>query len=319
MPDHPHANSKFKQQRLPACRPFLTPLGASIIYLCIGVIALVFGLVHFFLSKSLKEYEFQYDDNCTVLGKPCTLIIDISEDIKTPIYLYYQLTNVYQNNFMYSSSKSWDQIQGKFADLSDVKSDCSPIYLRDENNKTVSNIRVPCGSVAASVFNDTFQFESHFPQVYQDDITLTSFKKIFKDYNKKYENSYLWLQEEPYASLFPNGQSNLHFINWFQLAAFPKFRKLWGIVKDDIKKGQYTVKIQNNFNVTSFDGTKSLVLAQAGSIGGKNIFFGIFFIAIAAVSFLAAIIFFLLRIFNVLPLYKAFIKSGGQIEMNLVS
>lgn len=59
-----------------------------------------------------------------------------------------------------------------------------------------------------------------------------------------------------------------HFIVWMRTAGLPNFRKLWGKLNDctglpneaagctpkdrDLEKGTYTVKIQNNYDVSSF-------------------------------------------------------------------
>ncbi len=115
--DIPNAKSKFKQQRLPACRPFLTPLSASIVYLVFFVVSLVFGLVYLKSSHDIFELEITYSDKCDKItngtGNICTFDIQIDDDVKGPIYIYYQLTNFYQNNFLYGDSKNWDQLRGK--------------------------------------------------------------------------------------------------------------------------------------------------------------------------------------------------------------
>jgi len=41
---------------------------------------------------------------------------------------------------------------------------------------------------------------------------------------------------------------------WMRTAALPDFRKLWGIVDGDLKKGTYTISINNNFIVEKFEG-----------------------------------------------------------------
>lgn len=45
------------------------------------------------------------------------------------------------------------------------------------------------------------------------------------------------------------------FINWMRVAALPRFRKLWGKIETDLKKGDtLTVTIENRYNTFRFDG-----------------------------------------------------------------
>lgn len=41
-------------------------------------------------------------------------------------------------------------------------------------------------------------------------------------------------------------------------AALPYFRKLWGRIESDVKKGKYEITIENNFDVYKFNGKKTL-------------------------------------------------------------
>ena len=62
-----------------------------------------------------------------------------------------------------------------------------------------------------------------------------------------------------------------HFIVWMRYAGLPTFRKLWGRIPDqDLKKGQYKLKIDNKFDVKPFEGKKSVVFSTTNSLGGKS-------------------------------------------------
>lgn len=55
-----------------------------------------------------------------------------------------------------------------------------------------------------------------------------------------------------------------HFIVWMRVAALPNFRKLWGKINVDLKKGDViTVNVQNLYNTYSFGGQKKLVSVLA--------------------------------------------------------
>lgn len=96
----------------------------------------------------------------------CTVEITVSQDIKQPIYVYYQLDNFYQNHRRYVKSRSFDQLKGKNVDVS---TDCDPIvknkdiYLglksAADPTKTLNpeDTAWPCGLVAKSFFNDTYK------------------------------------------------------------------------------------------------------------------------------------------------------------------
>ncbi len=57
------------------------------------------------------------------------------------------------------------------------------------------------------------------------------------------------------------GVENEHFIVWMRTAGLPTFRKLYGKINQHVRKGTVlTFNISANFEVESFDGTKSLQL-----------------------------------------------------------
>jgi hypothetical protein len=43
-----------------------------------------------------------------------------------------------------------------------------------------------------------------------------------------------------------------HFIVWMRTAGLPNFRKLWGSISGELKKGSYFVSIKNNYEVEPF-------------------------------------------------------------------
>ena len=137
-------DSAFKQQRLPAWQPLLTPKWVIGTFFVIGIIFLPIGIAIVLYSAEVVEVTTRYD-NCG--STTCTLNITIPSKMVSPIYVYYQLTNFYQNHRRYVKSRSDEQLRGSIGSLGT----CTPVERNSANE-----IIVPCGLIANSFFNDTF-------------------------------------------------------------------------------------------------------------------------------------------------------------------
>lgn len=84
-------------------------------------------------------------------------------------------------------------------------------------------------------------------------------------------------------------------------AGLPNFRKLWGRIDGILKAGTYKLQIDNQYDVSSFDGKKSFVLSTTNALGGKNYFLAICYIVVGALCIVFAIIFLI-----------AFLKKRGS-------
>lgn len=320
----PYAHSKFRQQRLPACRPYLTPFAAFIIYLVFCMVSLAFGVIYMKESNDIFEFAIPYSKQCDQnnhsIGSTCIINFTINEDIDGPFYIYYELSHFFQNNFLYGDSKNWDQLRGESYSSPKKLDSCKPAITSPEYSTSgnfTATVLVPCGAVPRSVFNDTFIFEGNgFPAVSSDNIALNTFRDLFKPANSIYDDSDHWMNE----TIFPDEQTNQHFINWVQLAPFSTFRKLYASTDENAKlsKGNYSVVIENRYPVSQFGGKKSLIIAKVKWIGGKNRFFGICFFVICAVSGIGAISFMIISITRCLPLYKAMEDNSQSIALSLV-
>jgi len=74
-------------------------------------------------------------------------------------------------------------------------------------------------------------------------------------------------------------------------AGLPSFRKLWGHIDAGLPAGTYTVKINNFFDVSTFQGKKSFVLSTTNALGGKNYFLAICYLTVGSICMLFAMIF----------------------------
>lgn len=117
---------------------------------------------------------------------------------------------------------------------------------------------------------------------------LTSSCKQYCDsngtcYNYFYpdDSTVQYLYESYPESISPiEGVTNEHFIVWMRTAMLPTFRKLYGFISGPFKQGDtIVIDVTANYEVSSFGGTKSLILTNIGSLGGKNEFMGTMFIS----------------------------------------
>lgn len=71
-----------------------------------------------------------------------------------PVFLYYRLTNFYQNHRRYVQSFDIDQLKGAAVDNATISgSTCDPLTI----DPTTGKAYYPCGLIANSMFNDTIQ------------------------------------------------------------------------------------------------------------------------------------------------------------------
>lgn len=147
----------FHQQRLQTWQPILSPMNVILIFLIIGVAFIPTGIGLMSLSNSVYEDIAVYGstDKGTCNTERCLLDFQITEDIDDDIYVYYELTNFYQNHRLYVKSQSVEQLLGQeITDFEKLKSDCDPkLYAEDDS------ILWPCGLIANSFFNDVFRLE----------------------------------------------------------------------------------------------------------------------------------------------------------------
>jgi len=290
-------NSKFKQQKLPGWRPVPTITSTTIIFFCFGIVFIILGIIILIFSNKIEEISFRYDDYCKDKN-PCIVTLQVKNDMEKNIMVYYQLDGFYQNHRRYVKSKSDDQLNGKDISYQAMKDsqDCDPVITNEEMGKTVSitgtplvndEVAIPCGLIAKSFFNDNFK-EWKLTDEFGDTQALNVNEKDIAwkaDKELKYKNidkSRQWID-----------MTDEHFIVWMRPAGLPNFRKLWGRITDrDLKAGtKIEVKIENNFDVSSFNGKKYLILSTVNAFGGKNSFLGISYIVLGGISIVLAIVF----------------------------
>lgn len=294
--------NKFTEQRMPAWRPLLTPTGAIImLYIC-GIAMLFLGVIFYTVLVESVLVTKRYDDICEIGNSTCKVELDIPKNIKGNIELKYQLTKFYQNHRRYSFSRVDAQFAGEYVDYAGM-ANCKP-YRSFNDSKTPSDYLLPCGLFAITVFNDTFTFlENSLEEKFTtDQITFKNEReKLFKPLNSQYTTGYEWFINGSKTKYFPDGNSymvdfpdnitNPHFIVWMRTASLPTVIKTYKTCRNcEIPAGKHIIIIKNYFPTYNFQGTKSVIIAQATKLGTKNRFLGIVYMACGSVCVACATI-----------------------------
>ncbi|PPD90593.1 hypothetical protein GOBAR_DD12478 [Gossypium barbadense] len=210
---------------------------ASVIatFTIIGIIFIPLGLVSLSASEKVVEIVDRYDESCVPsnysndklkfiqnpsINKSCVRTLTVPKLMKSPVFIYYQLDNYYQNHRRYVKSRSDKQLRS----VSDEKSttDCSPedktvdAWKSDKEHKFGSNV-YPKNFQSGGLIGGA-KLNSSVPLSKQEDLMV-----------------------------------------WMRTAALPTFRKLYGKIEQDLQANEkIQVVIQNNYNTYSFSGKKKL-------------------------------------------------------------
>ncbi|XP_044737780.1 cell cycle control protein 50A [Chrysoperla carnea] len=322
------SDSAFKQQRLPAWQPILTagtvlptffvigiafiPIGVGLLYFSDEVKEIVVDYTNCeqkLLNNNTKEYDISSGETCAKIieknsNAECHCAVDfvLPEDIPGSVYMYYGLTNYYQNHRRYVKSRDDNQLLGHL-ELT-PSNDCNPYQIDKKTQKPYA----PCGAIANSLFNDNITLYSKSdgwvpllktgiawpsdknikfrnPPIEQGGSLEEAFKPFAKPPNWKKNIWELDLQDPN-----NNGFQNEDLIVWMRTAALPTFRKLYRRIdhhnskypafQDGLRKGNYTLNVEYSYSVSGFDGTKRMILSNTSILGGKNPFLGIGYIVV---------------------------------------
>ncbi|KAH3732890.1 cell cycle control protein [Pelomyxa schiedti] len=274
----------LKQQTMKQWQPLLLPLSVILFLLLSGLLLAAIGVILVATDKA-QTYEAEYAENCGATPSLCNVTINVEENMDTPVFVYYKLTSFYQNHRRYALSRSETQLDGEVIDKHGDLSDCDPVISLDDR-KTIEFFYKPCGLGAWSTFNDSIRMlDPNGVEVVlsSDHVAIPSDRGMFTLPDKKMPGIVTAdVESEP-------------FVVWMRTAALPTFKKLFRRIEspETLEAGTYTLIVQNNFPVLSFDGTKSIVMATTTRMGGKNPVLGWAYIGSGGASILCAFIFLL--------------------------
>ncbi|XP_067312280.1 transmembrane protein 30Aa [Pseudorasbora parva] len=320
-------NTAFKQQRLPAWQPILTAGTVLPAFFMIGLIFIPIGIGLFVTSNNIKEFEIDYTGvdgsspcyNCaqnyswnSTSVCNCSVPFTLDQPFESNVFMYYGLSNFYQNHRRYVKSRDDSQLNGDKSSLLSPSKECEP--YRTSEKKPIA----PCGAIANSLFNDTLELFYLHPNGSKIAIHLVktgiawwtdkhvkfrnpggsnnNLSVVFQDTSKPVN----W--RKPVHELDPTDSENNGFINedfivWMRTAALPTFRKLYRIIqkkKDNmtptLPPGNYSLEVTYNYPVRSFDGRKRMILSTISWMGGKNPFLGIAYITVGSVCFFLGVV-----------------------------
>ncbi|KAF9907291.1 hypothetical protein BX616_000471 [Lobosporangium transversale] len=344
------ANTAFKQQRLKAWQPILTPKTVLPTFLLVGILFAPLGGLLLWASDTVAEVNIDYTQ-CDKVGptfvqvpqdsysvnfpgssgdgvppeyksipavgsgngetwqtRKCTIKFNLPVTLKKPVFVYYRLTNFYQNHRRYVKSLDAKQLSGAPRSVAELNGgSCEPLAIVKENG--VDYPIYPCGLIANSIFNDTlglFLYPSDSNTNNNKSYILTDTGISWSSDQKKYgppgytDLSMVrpppnWAKyKKGYSAQTPpiNPSEDEHFQVWMRTAGLPNFRKLYSKnEQDDLLSGTYTIDIDMNYNVTSYGGTKSLVISTVSFMGGRNPFLGIAYIVVGVLCVVLGLLF----------------------------
>ncbi|XP_075249506.1 cell cycle control protein 50A-like [Convolutriloba macropyga] len=330
---------KFKNQKLPAFRPVLNEKSSFFVFFLASLVFIPIGCVFIKFNRDMKEFSIDYTDCFQTDGTNCKdFVLDIDNQISGAIcscsvnfslfnhmdnnvMMYYGLKNFYQNHRRYVKSRDDNQLRGE--DVTNPSSDCIP-YDKAFDPVTNSTLPVaPCGAIANSMFNDTFEleclvengpsvfvpllntgiaWESDKGQKFKNPSGVGSLELRFQGTTKP-PNWHKQIWELDTTNDDNNGLENEDLIIWMRTSAFPQFRKPHRRVdhshesfKNGLPTGQYVLHVNYAYPVTQFKGKKSVILATIGVVGTFDLFMGVMYTIVGGFAFFISVFMIILHL-----------------------
>lgn len=294
-----------------------------LLFLGIGVVFVPVGALVILVSNGVVEVvgsDYAAEcciDDCgpsstpweRIDNNPCNVTITVNAHMEPPIFLYYRLTDYYQNHRRYVRSRDDSQLMGdERSEDALLKASSCRYHVLGAPSGTSNSIINPCGLVAWSVFNDSFaMFNAQGSPIALNESGIA----WPSDVRNKFKNSHngttgdhfppfaRWKDRTcdelptetqrqlchdapgtPQAGWCYRGSGycveDEHFIVWMRAAGLPNFRKLYAKIDTPLEPGTYTVRVSNGEMVNgelvnaAFNGTKQRFLYPVSSFGGTK-------------------------------------------------
>jgi hypothetical protein len=276
-------NSKFYQQKMFGWRPLPTISCITIIFVCFAIFFIIMGIIILVFTAQVKEIKHKYYP-LERYPNGNKIVININEDMKKPVMVYYQIDGIIQNHRFYMDSKSDKQLKGEKVSPDDLKKDkiCESAFTEGEINNYPgyessdsddNKLAEPCGLIFKTyLFNDQFnawELDGH------------SLAEELEVEGIAYQSDI-----ETYEGV----KDDEHFLVWMRPSPFSNPRKLWGRINKDIKQNS---KLEVTFTELKhyYGGNKYIILSTRNIFGGKSMFLGICYIIAGGLSLMASVIF----------------------------
>eukprot|EP00770_Monocercomonoides_exilis_P003218 MONOS_3197.1-p1 / transcript=MONOS_3197.1 / gene=MONOS_3197 / organism=Monocercomonoides_exilis_PA203 / gene_product=LEM3 / transcript_product=LEM3 / location=Mono_scaffold00073:63932-65222(+) / protein_length=260 / sequence_SO=supercontig / SO=protein_coding / is_pseudo=false len=238
-------------------------------------------------SLNLFEHVIRYDN--VSKDRVIEIPFHVEKDVAGPVYVLYQLDHFYQNHRRFVTSRDYDQLRGKKLNDRELNK-CDP--RSGENQQIKDSERIPCGIAANTMFNDIFSVEylGDATKSIKNNISSNAQEEIRQQIEIK-KDGIVWPSDKKLYKSQAGSQKDVTsdaFIGWMKPAALPSFRKMYGIITDGLKKGDYQVNIVNNYNLTLNE--KSVVFTKHSWFGGKNDLLGIMYVVFGGLCGILALI-----------------------------
>lgn len=286
-PNQLPTQTAFSQQRIDAWRPLLTPTVVVSSLIILSFIFSGFGVYIYLLAREQVEVQVRYDN--IVSANNSIVEINVPKPMKGNIWLFYKLTNFYQNHRRYMYSRSAKQLRGEYVGYSALKTECE-IWTSRNDSSEPADWYLPCGAIALSFFNDTYSFVNNSITLLDAGISWRSDReKLFRKLSPDYTEGIKWLEDM--NETFPNGQRNEHFIVWMRTSSLPTFIKPYARSNNrTIAAGKYYLKVEDNYPVDTFHGEKYIILTSLSPFGGRNLIYGYSYMAFGGLMFFFAVV-----------------------------
>eukprot|EP01025_Chloroclados_australasicus_P057815 TRINITY_DN7223_c0_g1_i1.p1 TRINITY_DN7223_c0_g1~~TRINITY_DN7223_c0_g1_i1.p1 ORF type:complete len:432 (+),score=62.71 TRINITY_DN7223_c0_g1_i1:35-1297(+) len=313
------------RQELRGFAPEFTVVGVVLFFSILGAVLVGVGCALLVAALSVHEVKVRYDhltwDPYGDVSENITF--EVTEKIEQPVYVYFEVTNYFQNQKRYVKSVDMSQLSGSKTPEDSPDRMCGPqmyVGFPDKRNELYENdgILYPCGLVAWSNFNDTFQLDGFFinssdiawstdvDYVYNDEYLPVNFNKDFSNGTEGEQNISEYRGGATTDTYMRDSQ---HFMVWMKPGVHPTIRKLYGQISSDLEPGNYTATISNSYNVYEdpLEGEpdnsviqdqvkKYMVISHKSWYGGSSLVIGITWIASGGVSLIAAAVLYLLSL-----------------------